>query len=285
VLVAHAIVRSIHYVSIVGLAALCACPVVLRLAPERGFARYERILAVAALLSWCALLGLTVVGWNDGNWLSLADPATWEVLVDTSFGQIWCWRFILLVACVVVCPGSHLTMLRIGLAELACVSIALAGHAGADPHPIGALHVGIDAVHLLSASFWPGGLLYLFLVLRPGRKPLRQLPQLVSRFSTMSLIAAGVLLASGSGNTILGVEHWDFGGLYLRTLGIKLVLVAALMSIGSTNLLRYRPALVHVIDDADRDQVRGTIRKLVAWECALALLVFVAVGFLTLLPP
>jgi hypothetical protein len=68
-------------------------------------------------------------------------------------------------------------------------------------------------------------------------------------------------------------------------LAVKLVVVAALMSVGSVNLLRHRPALAHVTNDLTRDQGRNAIRQLVAWECLLAVLVFVATGFLTLLPP
>jgi putative copper export protein len=210
-LVAQAFVRSIHYISIVGLAALCVGPVVLRLGPRLGFARLERILAGVAAISWCALLVFTVLGWNDGNWQSLADPGTWRALLETSYGRTWCERFALLVACIFLCPIAKLGWMRVGLAELACVSMAITGHASADPRGIGSLHIGIDAVHLFSVTLWPGGLLFLFFLLLPDRIPIFELPRVVSRFSTMSLIAAGALLVTGIGNVALTVEHWDLG--------------------------------------------------------------------------
>jgi len=286
-LVAETIVRSIHYVSTVGLAALCVCPLVLRVGPELGFAHLERILAGTAALSWCAFLLFTLLMWNDGSWLALADPATWQALADTSFGRIWCGRFILLLACVIlpIRPIVPFRLLQVGLAELTCISIAATGHAAADARWVGPLHLGIDAVHLLSATFWPGGLLFLLPLLLPGHLLSFELPRIVSRFSTMSLIAAGVLLVTGILNTLLTVDHWDLQEPYLRALTAKLGLVAALLFVGSINLLRHRPALSRATSDGERDRVRSVIRKLVTWECALALMVFVATGFLTLLAP
>ncbi|MBV8586436.1 MAG: CopD family protein [Verrucomicrobia bacterium] len=286
-LVAEAIVRSIHYVSTVGLAALCACPAILQVRRQLGFAQLERILAAIAAASWCVLLLFTLLVWNEGNWESLTDPTTWQTLVATSFGRIWCARFILLLACVILSihPTGRLSSVQIGLAELACVSIAATGHAAADPRWVGPLHLGNDALHLFSATFWPGGLLLLFQLLRPGRLSSLELPRVISRFSTMSLIAAGVLVATGICNALLTVEHWDLRESYLRTLAIKVALVVMLLFVGSINLLQRRPALARAPSDSERDRLRAAIRNLVSWECALALMVFVATGFLTLSPP
>ena len=277
-LAAEAIARSVHYVTTVGLAGLCACPVVLRI--RLGFADLERILAATAAVSWCALLLFTLLIWSDGSWPALADPTTWQALVDTSFGRIWCGRFIVLLACVILAlyPVDELRFVQIGLAELACISIALTSHAAADPRWVGPLHLGIDAVHLLSATLWPGGLLFLLQLLQPGRLSSVELPRVVSRFSTMSLIAAGVVLATGIFNAVLTVDHWDLREPYFRTLGFKLALVVALLFVGSINLWRHRPALWRAPSDGERDRIRGAIRILVAWECFLAVLVFVAVG-------
>ncbi|MDQ6748483.1 MAG: copper resistance protein CopC/CopD [Candidatus Dormibacteraeota bacterium] len=120
------------------------------------------------------------------------------------------------------------------------------GHAG-QTAPRG-LSVALDAVHLLSGSIWIGGLVgLLVLSVAFGRE--RRVPALsviVPRFSGVALTTVLVLLATGTGATIVHMPSVDalWGTSYGVAILVKIGLLALAVALAAGNLLRTRPRLI-----------------------------------------
>ena len=149
------------------------------------------------------------------------------------------------------------------IAELAAITGALlaavavliipgaVGHAGQTP-PRG-LSMFLDAVHLMSGSVWLGGLiglLVLWLSLRGGRPrgaPSRVsvLAVVVPRFSSVAFVSVLVLLATGTGATIIHMPAvnalWDTS--YGQAILVKILLLLLALGLAAGNLLRTKPGL------------------------------------------
>ena len=163
--------------------------------------------AVALLGSIAALAAQTATIAPD-----VALPmAMGETLVATRYGQIWLLRLValLLVSAAVAVAlwgrsswhrGALLAGTLVGL--LAPVPFSLLSHAAAQPVGQQAA-IAADALHLLAAAIWGGGLFLLVGVLVPALRPLASsawrsaLGVAVPRFSVLGLAAWGVLLLSG----------------------------------------------------------------------------------------
>ena len=148
----------------------------------------------------------------------------WSVLADTRFGWICCFRLVLAVflGLVAVNPARHALAIAAAVAFLALP--AFASHAGAATGPWGDFHLASDALHLLSAGVWLGGLPAFALLLWAARR--RQNSgwydfsiTVTHRFSWFAAISVGTLLATGilnSWNLLAGPRDlWttDYGRL------------------------------------------------------------------------
>jgi copper transport protein len=107
-------------------------------------------------------------------------------------------------------------------------------HAGAH----GWTAVAVDGAHLLAACAWLGGLVQ-FSLLSAG-----DLPAASARFRRVASASVAVLLAAGLYTALLHVQSADalVDSPYGRVLLIKLAVVAVLLGVGASNLLRHLPA-------------------------------------------
>ena len=163
------------------------------------------------------------------------------------------------------------------------------GHAG-QTSPRG-LSVALDAIHLLSGSIWIGGLIGVlvlwFALGREGRVP--ALAMIVPRFSAVALISVFILLATGTGATIVHMPSVDalWGTSYGVAILVKIGLLAIAVVLASGNLLRSRPRLIAA--QASADLGRGAARllvRLVGGEAVIvAGAVFTAAVLSSLAPP
>jgi putative copper export protein len=160
------------------------------------------------------------------------------------------------------------------------VAPALSGHASAVPRLSG-LAIVSDAVHVLGAGGWVGGL---FLLVAAGVPAAMRLPKeergpavasLVNAFSPVALVCAGALTLTGLFATWLHVGSpsalWqtDYG----RTLLVKLALLSAVFGTGAYNWLRLRPVL--------GDEVGASrLRRSATVEIAAGVLVLLATAVL-----
>ncbi len=172
------------------------------------------------------------------------------------------------------------------------------GHAG-QTSPRG-LSVALDVVHLASGSLWLGGLiglLVLWLSLAEAAPPgaasrVQVLAHVVPRFSNVALVSVLVLLATGTGATIVHMPAvnalWDTG--YGVAILVKIGLLTAALVLGAANLLRTKPRLLAAREPA-RGQEEGhsatqLLRRLISGEIAIvAAAVFTAAVLSSLAPP
>jgi putative copper export protein/uncharacterized protein (DUF305 family) len=162
-----------------------------------------------------------------------------------------------------------------GIGSALLITLTQLSHAAAEE---GFLPFLADWFHLTAASLWMGGLLGFPLVLFG---PLRAMTEkqraklrwrAVRRFSRVATLAVITLIVTGVYATLLHVPSVE--GLlttpYGRALMVKLGLAVLLLAAGGVNLLL---------------EGRGPFGRMVGGELILAILIFVATGFLTTLPP
>ena len=151
--------------------------------------------------------------------------------------------------------------------------------------------MAFDAVHLLAGSVWIGGLIGL-LVLWFATGPERRVPVLgvvVPRFSVVALTAVIVLLASGTGSTVVHMPAvnalWDTS--YGVAILVKIGLLTLAVVLASGNLLRTRPRLAAARrDPAGAASAARLLRRLVSGEAILVTgAVFTAAVLSSLAPP
>ncbi len=251
------------------------------------------ISAIAWLLIEAALMGGV---WSDA--FNLDVVAT--VALQTEFGRLWLVRLALalaaLIASCLLQRARHRTNAAAILALLSTLlvaSLAGTGHAVAMNGVSRAVAVAAQAVHLVAASVWIGGLLPLGLVLRRAKRGddpiwLAAAQRIVPRFSQAALPAVILLGVSGL------IASWPlaggFRGLVMTAYGnvllAKLALFGAMIGLAAVNRNCWSARLKAVGTDASTGQVSlSALMRNVALEQILAIGVLVTVGLLGILPP
>jgi putative copper resistance protein D len=269
-------------------------------AAERLRLRWARIvwasLTVAVLSGaiWLLLLAADIYGAPIGKlWSS---SGIWTVATETRFGQVWAARFaaaVLLAGSigmwrVTAKRGSERRPWRV-LSTIFAVGFLIGpawiGHAGATPGGAGQFSLAADAVHLLAAGAWLGGLPPLAMLLAAGwreKDPSWAAVTVlaVQRFSLLGLASVGALLASGIVNS--WYEVGSLGHLITTAYGqlvlVKLGLFAAIIAIAAVNRLYLTPRLA----------TAGAVHRLQHNSVAETVLGFAAimvVGFLGAMAP
>jgi copper transport protein len=163
------------------------------------------------------------------------------------------------------------------------------GHAGqTSPRGVSLL---LDWLHLVSGSLWLGGLVGLLLVwasLSAGSR-FAGLAVTVPRFSNVAFVSVILLIATGTGATIIHMPTvaslWQTS--YGKTILVKIALLLAAMLLAAFNLLRTKP---HLAAAAERPELgppaASMLRRLVTGEAVIvACAVFAAVLLSSLAPP
>jgi putative copper resistance protein D len=162
---------------------------------------------------------------------------------------------------------------------------AWTGHAGATPGVAGEFPLAADALHLLAAGAWLGGLPPLAMLLAAAWRAKE--PRwaavtaiAVQRFSLLGVISVGTLLASGIINSWyeVGTLNNLFATSYGQLVLIKIGLFAAMIGLASINRFYLTPRLATV----------GTVRRLYHTslaETGLGFAAVVVVGFLGAMAP
>jgi putative copper resistance protein D len=158
--------------------------------------------------------------------------------------------------------------------------LALIGHAGATPGAAGQLHVASDAVHLIAAGVWLGGLPALALLLLSARPPRGLAARAAARFSALGIASVAALLVSGLVNSwmLLSAPRDLIATDYGRLLFLKVGLFASMLAIAAVNRFHLTPRLA-----AGRAR-RALMRNSLA-ETALGAGVLLLVGALGTMEP
>ncbi len=251
----------------------------------------ERLRANAVRLALIAALALTlgrIASLYGQTWLFFGvdegvDAETLRIIaMETTWGAGWRVQFasatfaLIGAALVRTHVNTGWPILGVG-ALIAAGSQSLTGHAveGGWLSPA----VFAQSVHVAGAAIWIGSLLAIFaVVLR--RKPDRTLvATVIERFSPLALLGAGALLFTGLTTSYLYLSSpadliWT---VYGRVLVAKITGFAIITTLGYHNWQRIKPRLGDV---AANDE----LRRAVAAELAVAIVVLVATAFLVVLP-
>jgi len=252
------------------------------------------VLTVEAI-SGAVWLWLVAAEMNDVSpWGGLTLANMEAVLFQTSFGQLWIGRWIVLVILALLLgwlgksaalhrpkPNSA-TWLFLILAGGLLASLAWAGHAGSDAR-WHFWHLFVDMAHLGAGAIWPLGLFPLVIYLRRSLREAGGFAEndiaVVRRFSRASLAAVLILIGSGVANSWLMLPSWvalftsNYGWLLLG----KILVVAVMVGLGAFNRARLLPRLTP-----------GSAPRLVqsvVVESILALIVLLIVGLMGITPP
>lgn len=275
----------------------------------------RRMLRWAALSGALALaLGIGLLIWQI-TLLATGLPegaslqrAMWLLLTRTRWGLLWSARQVILLALTGAAyllthqaqQGKQGTGIfgAAGALSLSLMAIqAMMGHAAAVT-PSTALAIAADALHLLAASLWMGGLLTLTLGLLPLL--LREKKDFIvwmratwGPFSRYAALSVGMLVASGLYNTARQVASLDalISTIYGRALLIKVGMVLAAGLCGLLNAVLLHPTLIAPLGRLLRRPTAwmplppARFPLLVAAEATLGLLVMLTVGHITASPP
>jgi putative copper resistance protein D len=256
--------------------------------------------------SWLVWASLAVVAASGAIWLVLLagdiyaapiaevwrDGGVWTVAGETRFGQVSLARLIAAALLAASLPMLKRTAGRslwgagaVVLATAVLIGPAWTGHAGATPGVAGEFPLAADALHLLAAGAWLGGLPPLAVLLAAasrGKEPrwATVTAIVVQRFSLLGVISVATLLASGIANSWyeVGTLNNLFATSYGQLVLIKIGLFAAMIGLASINRFYLTPRLA----------TAGTVRRLYHTSLAEAGLGFAAVvvvGFLGAMAP
>jgi putative copper resistance protein D len=266
----------------------------------------SRVLAWSQALLGVALgSGLAALAWQaavaEGRWRAALDPgALVRLVLETQGGHVWLARqalLLVLAAFVAMRPDGArpvdwlATRGEAALLALAALGLAAAGgHAAAAETQVAAA-VAVDALHLLAAGAWIGGLVPLAVLLRSAAREdgadARPYAVVAAwRFSRMALAAFVVLGLSGIWNAIatVGSVAGLVGTPYGRLLLAKLALLIPVVAVAASNRRRLLPDLSGDGDTIGRPAMRRLAAS-VATESALALALLGVVAALGVTPP
>jgi putative copper resistance protein D len=263
----------------------------------------ERLLQRWAWLVWASLAVAVVSG---AIWLALLavgiydapiadvwrDGGMWTVASETRFGQISLARLAAaaLLAASLPMPkrAANPCPWRAGAVVLAIAVLigpAWTGHAGATPGVAGEFPLASDALHLLAAGAWLGGLPPLSMLLATAwrqKEPRWAMVTAIAvqRFSLLGIVSVSTLLASGIANSWyeVGTLNNLFATSYGQLVLIKIVFFVAMVALASINRFYLTPRLA----------TAGTVHRLYhssLAEAGLGFAAVVVVGFLGAMAP
>ena len=219
-------------------------------------------------------------------------------MFGTRFGEVWAARMLAfaVIAGAVVLAARGVRRAALAPTTVAAVVIAtapaLAGHAGAQ-EPV-ALLFSLDVAHVLAMCAWIGGLVALLTAVPAATRRLpegdraRSLSASLTRFSAIALLCVGVLLVTGTIQSVIHIGSWDavLGTGFGRAVVIKVGLLALLVALGLVNRRRVIPALRRLAEaGAAPGAVGHLLRRTLRAEVALVAAVLGVTAALVSYPP
>jgi putative copper resistance protein D len=282
-----AFVRAVYFASAMLLFGSCAFGWIVKSTSNHDLALSRGLLvarASAALASAVLLVGF-VAGTMAGTG-TLFDPAAAGLVVrETLYGHLAILRISLLAAFLLVAwllPSARLiagTVLGGGALAL----LSLTSHAAAAlDSKYEYLLAASDALHLLAAGFWVGGLVSLLPTVLTKPFDREKTVALLRLFSAWAAVAVAVLVISGTVNgiAILDTQGMPWSSEYLTWLAIKLVLAGLMIALALTNRFGLMPSLAR-----GEPEAAETLPLTVFAELGCAALILLAVGILGLTAP
>lgn len=241
----------------------------------RRFRVATRIAIVIAVLTTVLMLPLAAA--SDGDGLSGFDPALLYAMLGARIGEVWVLRVALAgVLAALALAGRDAASRALLIASGALLTtLALTGHAAMRGGWAGDAQQANQALHLLCAAFWLGGLAPLPLTLRDlgGAPGNRDAMDALRRYSLVGQIAVALVIVTGAINTRLILHAWplDWRSPYQGLLAAKIALVGPMAVVALVNRYRLAPLLRDDARRAAAKLARNVWIELALGGCVLAL--------------
>lgn len=238
---------------------------------------------IGALLSVAGLVLMTRAMSGETEFAALW-PHLQMMVLETDVGLAWTLRMIALIA-VVIWPGLWLASMA---GAVALASQAWSGHGAMD----NAWHLLSDILHLLAAGTWLGAMLALILMSRLdalcSEARIRSLADSVKRFEGVGVAIVLILSITGVANYLFIVGP-TLGevllGSYGILLAIKVVLFGGMLVLAALNRFHLGPLLEQSLRAGQHQVAANALRRSVASELVIALLIVGLVAWLGTLSP
>jgi putative copper resistance protein D len=250
-------------------------------------------IAAASGVIWFQLQAASMSELPFGEAMTLDVLST--VLNETQFGLVSKVRFVLAVILAACLPYDRLAQARwlaLGSALGFIAAIAWTGHAASTLGEMGNLHLAADALHLIAAAGWTGGLVSLALLLAAARRHeafawASLARDAAQRFSTLGIVSVGTLLVTGIVNAwiLVGSIHALIVTAYGRLLVLKLVVFAIMLMFAAVNRLWLTPQLAFSSENEPQLKALRQLTRNSVIEIALGFIIFAIVGVLGTLHP
>lgn len=237
---------------------------------------------------WLLLQAVSMSGLSPGE--AMTSQVLSTVLNETQFGVVTEIRSVLaiiLATCLAYDRFPLADWLAVAAALGLTASIAWTGHAASTLGELGNLHLAADALHLVAAAAWIGGLVPLAMLLAAVRRHAgASLARVVTqRFSTLGIVSVATLSITGIVNAwiLVGSFHALLVTEYGQILMLKLGVFAVLLVFAAVNRFALTPQLA-ISSKTEREALRLLTRNSTI-EIALGLTIFAIVGMLGTLHP
>ncbi|TEA58726.1 copper homeostasis membrane protein CopD [Pseudomonas sp. CH235] len=238
---------------------------------------------IGALLSVAGLVLMTRAMSGETEFAALW-PHLQMMVLETDVGLAWTLRMIALIV-VMIWPGLWLASMA---GTVALASLAWSGHGAMD----NAWHLLSDILHLLAAGAWLGAMLALILMARLdalcSEARIRSLADSVKRFEGVGAAIVLILSVTGVANYLFIVGP-TLGEVLLGTYGIllaiKVVLFGGMLVLAALNRFHLGPLLEQSLRAGQHQVAANALRRSVASELVIALLIVGLVAWLGTLSP
>jgi len=247
-------------------------------APARArlvtLARWSDALALALGIGWMLVETATIAGAASiaGTFAALGTVAR-----ETTFGHLILIRLALLLLAAAFLGGRGWRLAAALLLSGAALGMqGFMGHAGATGGSIGDVLLASEAVHLLAAGAWLGGLLPLFVL--AGALPPAAAATACEHFTPVGLSAVVAIACTAA------IQAWQLIGSLAGLVGtayghvalLKLAIFFVLLILACINRL----VLTNRLRDPDRPVTRALLRGSIGAEAVLGATVIVVAAFL-----
>ncbi len=222
-------------------------------------------------------------------------------LSETRYGRLWLYRVALFLALALVLsvaawwwPKRRRWTVALGLliSGVLPVPYSMLSHAAAQASGR-TTAIAFDAVHLLAASLWVGGLIVLAGTLLPALGDLTPagrrlvLSRAIPRFSVLALTAWGALIITGAYAAWLHVGNWAAlrETAYGRSLSVKVLLLIPLLLLAAFHLLVVSRRLERAAGDEAASAWSRRFALAVSAEAAIVVVLLLVVGRMIGQPP
>jgi copper transport protein len=258
---------------------------------------------------------------NNGNLGQALSPTILHNLIANGrFGTYWTLREVVVFIAILIAVYSTLAghqrqprivknllpSLNLLLGLILLIAVTLSGHAGAVTSTNIVYSVLIDWLHLLAASLWIGGMLYLSLIYLPviqkqtSLERTRSLLTILPHFSPLAIVGVIIMAVTGPFNATFHMTSFSqlVATAYGRTLIIKSALVCAMLIVSAIHVGLLRPRLLkdykkyaQVVQDGESAEDAKSLENTIAsqtrrlgttlrWEPLLGVAVLICTGLL-----